>query len=188
VPEGDARQNLIRAISGELYLGLKKAVWMVTPEGEVEAVKPPSELKELFVNRPGDLAPDGSIYVARDFRNIQRFLPGGDSHPVLATDVISKIYTISVTPYGRVFFANNAEIAKLDAQGEVQILQELVGEKIHGLAAVGENAVLVLRQRDGESPRLERLDAFGNAQVLVTAENIGAVSRDTPVQIARSSD
>ena len=188
VPEGDAMQNLIRSISGELYLGQKKTIWKVTPEGAVEAVKPPPELKVLFANRPGDLAPDGSVYVARDFKSIQRSLPGGDSHPVLAVDVISKIYSISVTPYGRVFFANNSEIAKLDAQGEIEILQEIDGEKIHGLAAMGENAVLVLRQKKVEGTRLERLDTFGNAEVLVTADHIEAVSIQAPVQIARSSD
>jgi len=188
VPDGDVMQNLIRSISGELYLGQKKTVWKVAPEGEVELVKPPPELKVLFANRPGDLAPDGSVYVARDFKNIQRSLPGGDSHPVLVTDVIGKIYSLSVTPYGRVFFANNAEIAKLDAQGEVEILQKLEREKIHGLASMGENAVLVLRQKEGEGPRLERLDTLGTIEVVVSADHIEAVSIQAPVQIARSTD
>jgi hypothetical protein len=187
VPDGDAMQNLIRSISGELYVGLKKTVWVVTPEGELESAKPPPELKVLFANRPGDLAPDGSVYVARDFKNIQRSLPGGDSHPVLVTDVIGKIYSLSVTPYGRVFFANNSEIAKLDAQGEVEILQQVEGERILGLAAMGENAVLVLRQKDGEGSRLERLDVLGNTEVLVSADQIGAVSEGAPVRVADSS-
>jgi len=185
---GDAVQNLVRSIDGELYLGQKKTVWRVTSDGELEAAKPPPELKVLFVNRPGDLAPDGSVYLARDFKNIKRSLPGGDAHPVLTTDVISKIHTFAVTPYGRVFFANNAEIAKLGAEGEVEILQKIERERIFGLAALGENSVLVLRRRNGEGTRLERLDAFGNAEVLVSADHIGAVSRDAPVQIANSSN
>jgi len=188
VPEDDARRNLIRSIDGELYLGQKKAVWKVTPAGDVEAAKPPSELKSLFLNRPGDLAPDGSVYVARDFKNIQRSLPGGDTHPVLITDVISKIHSFSVTPYGRVFFANNAEIAKLDALGEVAILQKIEGETILGLAAVGERVVLVLVQKDGEAARLERLNTSGDSEVLVSGDQIAAVSRDFPLQIANSSD
>lgn len=188
VPDGDARKNLIRSIDGELYVGQKKTVWRVSGEGEIEVTKPPSELKSLFANRPGDLAPDGSVYVARDFRNIQRSLPGGDSHPVLATDLISKIYSISVTPYGRVFFANNAEIAKLNAEGEVEILQELEGERIYGLAALGENAVLVLRQRDGEAARVERLDVLGNTEVIVSGEQIATVSKDAPVEIANPAN
>ena len=186
VPASDVMQNLVLAVTGELYIGHKKSVWMVKPDGAVESAKPPAELKELFVNRPADLAPDGSVYLARDFKNIQRSLPGGDAHPVLTTDVISRIHTMSVTPYGRVFFANNAEIAKLTAEGEVEILQELEKERILGLAAAGENTLLVLRQREGEGPRLERLDAFGNAELLVSAEQIAAVSRDAPVQIATS--
>lgn len=187
VPEGDVMQNLILSIAGDLYVGQKKTVWKVTSDGGLEAVKPPSELKVLFVNRPGDLAPDGSVYVARDFKNLQRSLPGGDSHPVLATDVISKIHSISVTPYGRVFFANNAEIAKLDAEGNVKILQKLEGERVLGLAAMGENAVLVLRRKDGSSARLERLDISGNTEILVSADHIGTVAADVPVQIAKSS-
>lgn len=183
----DAMQNLIRAIDGELYLGQKKTVWTVSPTGEVEAVKPPGELKNLFKERPGDLAPDGSVYVARDFRNIERALPGGDSHPVLVTDVISKIHTIAVTPYGRVFFANNSEIAKLDAEGEVAILQQIEGEKIFGLAAVGESAVLVLRQKDGEGLRLEHLDLSGNIRQVASADHIASVKTDQPVQITAAN-
>lgn len=147
---------------------------------------PPAELKALFANRPGDLAPDGSVYVTRDFRNIERSLPGGDSHPVLITDVISKIHSMSVTPYGRVFFANNAEVAKLNAKGEVEVLQELDGDVILGMAAENENSVLVLRRRKSEAPRLERIDNFGTSHVLVTAEQISAVTKDSPMQIANA--
>lgn len=188
VPEGDAMHNLIRAMTGEVYLGQKKTVWKIGPEGDLESVKPPAELKTLFANRPGDLAPDGSIFVARDFKNIQRSLPGGDAHPVLVTDMISRIYSMSATPYGRLFFANNTEIAKLDAKGEVEILQQVEGEKIYGLAALGENAVLVLRQRDGEGARLEKLDTFGKVEEVVSAAHIAAVSPQAPVEIASASD
>lgn len=184
VPEGDLRQNLIRSVTGELYVGQKKSVWQVDTDGGLESVKPPGELKVLFINRPGDLGPDGSVYVARDFKNIDRSLPGGDAHPVLATDVISKIYCISATPYGRVFFANNAEIAKLNAQGEVEILQKIERERIFGLAAEGERTVLVLRQKEGESLRLERLYTSGDTEVIVAGEHIDAVSEDAPVKIA----
>lgn len=187
MPADDAKENLIRSIDGDLYLGQKKAVWKVISGGEVETAKPPSELKSLFVNRPGDLAPDGSVYVARDFKNIQRSLPGGDAHPVLITDVISKIHSIAVTPYGRVFFANNTEIAKLDAQGEVKILQKFDAERILGLAAVGENVVLVLRQKDAEPARLERLDTSGSIELLVSGDQIAAVSREEPVQVREST-
>lgn len=187
IPAGDLRQNLVLSITGQVYLGQKKSVWEVTAAGELEAVKAPAELKVLFVNRPADLAPDGSLYVARDFKNIDRSLPGGDSHPVLITDVISKIHSIAVTPYGRVFYANNSEIAKLDAQGEVNILQKIEDEKIFGMGAIGENEVLVLRQKDGEAVRLERLDTIGKTEVLVSAEQIATVSRDNPVEITSST-
>lgn len=181
--EGDGLQNLVLSISGELYLGQKKAVWSVLADGSLEPAKPPKELKVLFLNRPGDLAPDGSVYVARDFRNIERSLPGGDTHPVLATDLISKIHSLSVTPYGRVFFSNNAEIAKLNAQGEVAILQELDGDVILGLAAQNENTVLVLRRNEANAFRLERLQTSGNIEVLVSADQIAAVTKEVPVQI-----
>jgi hypothetical protein len=181
VTAGGAMQNLIRTVDGELYLGQKKAVWKLSPTGAVEAVKPPAELKNLFKERPGDLAPDGSVYVARDYRTIERALPGGDAHPVLTTDVISKIHSMSATPYGRVFFANNSEIAKLDAEGEITIFQELEGDKVLGLAAVGENAVLVLRQSEGAGLRLEHLDALGKTRELVSAEQIAAVTMEQPV-------
>ena len=183
VPDGDLMQNLVLSITGELYLGQKKSVWKISPDGAIESATPPKEIKALFSNRPGDLAPDGSVYVSRDFKNIQRSLPGGDAHPVLASDVISRIHSMSVTPYGRVFFANNTEIAKLDAKGEVAMLQDFYGEKVFGLAAVGENAVLVLRQPEGEGLRLERLDIFGSTQTVVSPEQMAAVAKDQPVQI-----
>ena len=126
--------------------------------------------------------------MAKDFRNIQRSLPGGDAHPVLATNVISKIHSMAVTPYGRVFFANNSEIAKLDAQGEVEILQELEDEQVFGMVALGENSVLVLRRSASEPDRIERLDALGNSEVVVTAEQIAAVSREASVEIASASN
>lgn len=184
VAEGDAMQNLVLSITGDLYVGQKKAVWKVGADGAVEAAKPPTELKSLFINRPGDLAPDGSVYVVRDFKNIQRSLPGGDAHPVLATEGIRRIHSIAVTPYGRVFFANNAEIAKLDAKGQVEILQELNGDTILGMAAQGEHSVLILRGSEQAPTRLERLDTRGNTEVLVSAEQIAAVTREAPVQIA----
>ena len=177
----DALQNLVRTIDGELYLGQKKTVWKIHTTGEVEASKPPADLKNLFKERPGDLAPDGSVYVARDFRNIERALPGDDAHPILMTDLISKIYSMAVTPYGRVFFANNAEIAKLDAQGEIEILQKLDGDKIFGLAALGENSLLILRQTEGAGLRLEHMDAMGKIRELVSAEQTATVTMDRPI-------
>ncbi len=188
VPAGDAMQNLVHSVDGETYIGQKKTVFLIGADGTLEPSKPPSSLKPLFSNRPGDLAPDGSVYVAKDFRNIQRSLPGGDAHPVLATNVISKIHSMAVTPYGRVFFANNSEIAKLDAQGEVEILQELEDEQVFGMVALGENSVLVLRRSASEPDRIERLDALGNSEVVVTAEQIAAVSREASVEIASASN
>lgn len=183
VPPGDHLQNLVLTPTGELFLGEKKAVWKVAADGSVNATKPPAQIKSLFIGRPGDLAPDGSIYVARDFRNISRSLPGGDSHPVLTTDTISKIHSMSVTPYGRVYFGNTSEVAKLNAQGEVEILVDLQGQAVMGLAAEGENAVLLLRRnRDGKL-YLERIDIFGNAELLLTSEDIAAVTTEHAVTL-----
>lgn len=183
VPEGDVRQNLVLTVEGDLYLGQKRAVWKVSADGSVESSKPPSQIKQLFINKPGDLAPDGSIYVSRDFKTIERALPGGDAHPVLTTDVISRIHSIAVSPYGRVFFANSSEIAKISAKGEVTVLRDLRGEKVFGLAALGENEVLVLRQGDGEGLRLEKLDSSGNTVVVVEPGQMAAVSEGEPLRV-----
>ena len=172
VPAGDARQNLISSIDGEIFLGVKKSVFRVLDGGGLEATKPPAGLKNLFRGRPADLAPDGSVFVAADFKQIERSLPGGDTHPVLINDTISRIHSMAVTPYGRVFFSNSSEIAKLKADGSVEVLLDVRGDTILGLAALGENECLLLRQdRDGRQT-LERLDNFGNVEVVVTAEQI----------------
>ena len=183
VPEGDHLQNLVLTIGGELYLGEKKSIWQIDANGSTAAAKPPKELKILFAARPADLAPDGSVYVARDFRNINRYLPGGDAHPVLTTDNISKIHSLSVTPYGRVIFGNNTEVAKLNAEGEVNILVELEGQDVLGLAAISESEVLLLRRsRDGDV-FLELIDAFGHTRQLLTPDQVASVSRDSVVTV-----
>ncbi len=183
VPQGDHLQNLVLTVSGELYLGEKKSVWRIHGDGSVERTPPPAELRQLFKARPGDLAPDGSIYLASDFRNIDRSLPGGDVHPVLVTDTISKIHSLSVTPYGRVFFSNSAEVAKLDAEGEVRVLVELEGHDILGLAAENETSVLLLRRDRDDQKYLERVDAFGHVTVLLTGDQIASVSSDRALEI-----
>lgn len=186
VPEGDPMQNLVLTVSGELYVGAKKLVFRIDDDGSIESAKPPGSIKALFSNRPADLAPDGSVYVASDYRSIDRSLPGGDSHPVLLTDTISKIHTLSVTPYGRVFFGNSSEVAKINARGEVDILVDLQGQTVLGLAAESENSVLLLRRdRDGRQ-HLERIDAFGNSATLLTDDQIAAVAVGAPIRIEYS--
>jgi len=186
VPAGDHLRNLVMSITGELYLGEKKTVWKIGEDGSVESTKPPAELKALFIKRPADLAPDGSVYVARDFKNIERSLPGGDAHPVLTTDIISKIYSMAVTPYGRVFFGNNTEVAKLTAEGEVEMVLEIKEGSVLGLAALGERAVLLLRRHEKDAVSLERIHINGNREVLLSVDQIASVTSGSPVKIATS--
>jgi hypothetical protein len=121
--------------------------------------------------------------VARDYRNINRYLPGGDATPVLISDTIGKIHSLSVTPYGRVFFGNNSEVAKLDAEGEVEILVDLEGQNVLGLGAVNESEVLVLRRDRAGKQYLELIDAFGHTTELLTSEQMAAVSDDQVVTV-----
>lgn len=186
VPQGDNLQNLVQALDGELYLGLKKTVWKIADDGSMETIKAPQELKPLFGGRPGDLGRDGSVYVARDFKNVERTLPGGDTLPVLATDNISKIHSLAVTPYGRVFFGNSSEVAKLEADGSVKIIIELEGDTVLGLAALGENQFLILRKRKGGDTSLDRVDAFGNVEIVLDANQIASANSAGPVPIRKS--
>ena len=101
VPEGDHLQNLILTLDDELYIGVKKTIWRIAADGSVEAATPPKKLKSLFGGKPGDLGRDGSVYLARDSRSIERSLPGGDALPVLATDYIGRIQSMAVTPLAR---------------------------------------------------------------------------------------
>ena len=172
VPPGDHLQNLVLTMEGDLYVGVKKSIWKIDDEGRAEPSKPPTQLKSLFAGRPSDLAPDGSVYVSRDFKTIERSLPGGDAHPVLITDMIGKIHSFSVTPFGRVFFGNNSEIGRLDTDGTVEVLLEMGGDKVLGLAAFGENEFLLLRRDKSGRLQLERVDASGEVEVLLRTEEV----------------
>ena len=183
IPAGEHLQNLVLTIDGDLYIGTKKTVWKISPEGRVESTKPPKNLKSLFAGKPGDLGRDGSVYLARDSRNIERSLPGGDDLPVLATDHIGRINSMSVTPYGRIFFGNSSEVAKLEADGSVKIFLELEGDDVLGLAALGENRFLLLRRVRGGAVSLQHVDAFGNVRVLLTPDQIASASSSGPVAI-----
>jgi hypothetical protein len=184
VPPGDHMQNLVLGLDGQLYLGLKKSTWKIGPDGRVETAKPPAELKVLFNGRPGDLAPDGSVYTARDFKNIERSMPGAQPLAVLITDNISKIHSIAVTPYGRVLFSNNSEVAKLKADGTVEILVELAGDEVLGLAALGENEILMLLRSKSGGVSLVHVDSSGTVKPLISAEQIASASSDGPVEIS----
>ena len=184
VPEGDHLQNLILTLDDELYIGVKKTIWRIAADGSVEAATPPKKLKSLFGGKPGDLGRDGSVYLARDSRSIERSLPGGDALPVLATDYIGRIQSMAVTPYGRIFFGNSSEVAKLEADGSVKIFLELEGDAVLGLAASGENRFVLLRRAKGGAVNLERVDAFGNVEVLLTPDQVASASSSGPVAIA----
>jgi hypothetical protein len=186
VPAGDHLQNLVLTLDGELYLGERKTVWKIDSNGGAEIAKPPKALKSLFGGRPGDLGRDGSVYVARDYKNIERSMPGGDSLPVLVTDNISKIHSLAVTPYGRIFFGNTSEVAKLESDGSVKIFVELAGDRVLGLAAIGENRFLLLRQDKNGARSLEIIDPFGNSQVLVNSNQIASVTDAGPLAITNA--
>ena len=106
--------------------------------------------------------------------------------PVLATDNISKIHSLAVTPYGRVFFGNSSEVAKLEADGSVKIIIELEGDTVLGLAALGENQFLILRKRKGGDTSLDRVDAFGNVEIVLDANQIASANSAGPVPIRKS--
>ena len=91
---------------------------------------------------------------------------------------------MAVTPYGRIFFSNGAEVAKLEADGSVKIFLELDGDAVLGLAALGENRFVLLRRAKGGAVNLERVDAFGNVEVLLTPDQIASASSSGPVVIA----
>lgn len=183
VPAGHHLQNLVLTLKDELYLGVKKTIWKVNSDGSVEVARPPKELKSLFGGRPGDLGMDGSVYLSRDFRSIERSLPGGDTLPVLITDNISKILSMAATPSGRIFFSNNSEVAKLDAEGAVKIIIELAGDTVLGLAALRENEFLLLRQDMSGSPSLEFIDVSGNSKVMVSAEQMASAVSGESIEI-----
>lgn len=183
VPAGDHLQNLVLTLKDELYIGVKKTIWKIDSDGSVIVAKPPKELKVLFGGRPGDLGLDGSVYLARDFKSIERSMPGGDTLPVLITDNISKILSMAVTPFGRIFFSNNTEVAKLQADGTVQIITELRGDTILGLAALRENECLLLRQDKSGSLRLEFIDTSGDSKVMVSAEQIASATSGESIKI-----
>lgn len=174
VPGGDHLQNLVWTHTGEIYLGDKKSVWRVGEDGSVEAAVPPSELKYLFARRPADLAPEGSIYVARDFRKIERSLPGGDAHPVPVNDRIGRIQSMTVTPFGQIYLDNGSGIAKLSSDGKVSLLLDNHGSTVLGLAAEDEVSVLLLRQDRNGSVDLVRIDAQGESEVILGAGQIAA--------------
>lgn len=185
VPAGDHLQNLVMTIDDDLYIGIKKAVWKISSDGRVESATPPKNLKSLFTGKPGDLGRDGSVYFARDSRNVERSLPGGDALKVLATDNIGRINTMAVTPYGRIFFGNSSEVAKLEADGSVKIFLELEGDDVLGLAAIAENRFVMLRRAArGGAVSLEHVDAFGNVRVMLTPDQIASASSSGPVAIA----
>lgn len=174
VPEGDHLQNLVWTHSEELYLGDKKSVWRIGEDSTVEVAIPPSELKSLFARRPADLAPDGSVYVARDFRNIERSLPGGDAYPIPVNDRIGRIRSMTVTPYGQVYCDNGSGIAKVDSDGTVSFLLESQDGTVLGLAAEDEVSVLMLRQDSAGSVDLVRIDLQGESEVVLSADQIVA--------------
>ena len=176
VPSGDHLQNLVWTHSGELYLGDKKSVWRIGEDGTVEAATPPSELKYLFARRPADLAPDGSIYVARDFRTLERSLPGGDAHPVPTNDRIGRIQSMTVTPRGQIYLGNRSGLVKLSPDGTVNILLDSDGSTILGLAAENDDSVLLLRLDNAGSINLVRIDSQGESEVILSADQIAAAT------------
>jgi len=54
----------------------------------------------------------------------------------------------------------------------VKIVIDMEGDAVLGLAALGENEFLLLRRDKRGDVRLEQVDAFGNPEVLLTADQI----------------
>lgn len=179
VGDGDHLYNLVSTHTGELYLGDKKSLWRIGENGSVEPSSPPEGMKYLFARRPADLAPDGSIYVARDFRKIERSLPGGSAHPVIVQGSLGRIESMTVTPFGRIYLDNGSELVQIDADGRLTTLRAGEGDTVVGLAAESEDSVLMLRLAAGGVDLL-RVDGQGESEVILSADQIAAVTAGEP--------